>query len=110
MNVLVTGGTGYLGSANVKCLKDFGATVAVISRRPAEERGERQYPFECDMFVKGNVADPESVRDCFKQIYDKFGLDCMEVSDEVFKSSQSIVFDEAENRMHTIKAVMAATL
>jgi len=71
--VVVTGGTGYLGSANVKCLKDFGATVAVISRRPAEERGERQYPFECDMFVKGNVADPESVRDCFKQINDKFG-------------------------------------
>ena len=45
-----------------------------------------------------------------KQIYDKFGIDCMEVSDEVFESDQSIVFDEAENRMHTIKAVMAATL
>ena len=45
-----------------------------------------------------------------KEIYDKFGLDCMEVSDEVFESEQSIVFDEAENRMHTIKAVMAATL
>ena len=47
--------------------------MAVISRRAAEERGERQYPFECDMFIKGNVADPESIRDCFKQIYDKFG-------------------------------------
>ncbi len=45
-----------------------------------------------------------------KQIYDKFGLTCMEVTDEVFESEQSIVFDEAENRMHTIKAVMAATL
>ena len=45
-----------------------------------------------------------------KQIYDKFGIDCMEVTDEVFESEQSIVFDEAENRMHTIKAVMAATL
>ena len=45
-----------------------------------------------------------------KQIYDQFGLDCMEVTDEVFESAQSIVFDEAENRMHTIKAVMAATL
>ena len=45
-----------------------------------------------------------------KQIYDKFGLTCMEVTDEVFESSQSIVFDEAENRLHTIKAVMAATL
>ena len=45
-----------------------------------------------------------------KQIYEKFGLTAMEVTDEVFESEQSIVFDEAENRMHTIKAVMAATL
>lgn len=45
-----------------------------------------------------------------QEIYEKFGIDCMEVTDEVFESAQSIVFDEAENRMHTIKAVMAATL
>ena len=45
-----------------------------------------------------------------QQIYEKFGIDCMEVTDEVFESKNSIVFDEAENRMHTIKAVMAATL
>ncbi len=45
-----------------------------------------------------------------KEIYDKFGIDCMEVTHEVFEGEQSIVFDEAENRMHTIKAVMAATL
>ena len=45
-----------------------------------------------------------------KEIHEKFGIDCMEVTDEVFESSRSIVFDEAENRMHTIKAVMAATL
>jgi ornithine carbamoyltransferase len=45
-----------------------------------------------------------------KEIYEKFGIDCMEVTDEVFESENSIVFDEAENRMHTIKAVMAATL
>jgi len=44
------------------------------------------------------------------EIYHKFGIDCMEVTDEVFQSARSIVFDEAENRMHTIKAVMAATL
>ena len=44
------------------------------------------------------------------EIYKKFGLDCMEVTDEVFESEKSIVFEEAENRMHTIKAVMAATL
>ena len=45
-----------------------------------------------------------------KKISEKFGIDCMEVTDAVFESPQSIVFDEAENRMHTIKAVMAATL
>ena len=45
-----------------------------------------------------------------KDVYEKFGIDCMEVTDEVFESEASIVFDEAENRMHTIKAVMAATL
>ena len=45
-----------------------------------------------------------------KEIGEKFGITEMEVTDEVFESSQSIVFEEAENRMHTIKAVMAATL
>ena len=45
-----------------------------------------------------------------KQIHEKFGLTAMEVTDGVFEGPQSIVFDEAENRMHTIKAVMAATL
>ena len=44
------------------------------------------------------------------QIYEKYGLTAMEVTDEVFESSRSIVFEEAENRMHTIKAVMAATI
>ena len=43
-------------------------------------------------------------------IYRKYGLDALEVTNEVFENAQSIVFDEAENRMHTIKAVMAATL
>ena len=41
---------------------------------------------------------------------EKYGITEMEVTDEVFESPQSVVFDEAENRMHTIKAVMAATL
>ena len=44
------------------------------------------------------------------EMHEKFGITAMEVSDEVFESEASIVFDEAENRMHTIKAVMAATL
>ncbi len=45
-----------------------------------------------------------------EEIYKKFGLESMEVTEEVFESESSIVFDEAENRMHTIKAVMVATL
>ncbi len=45
-----------------------------------------------------------------KEIHDKFGLDEMEVTDEVFEGAHSVVFDEAENRMHTIKAVIYATM
>ncbi len=45
-----------------------------------------------------------------RQVYEKFGLAELEVTDEVFEGPQSVVFDEAENRMHTIKAVLAATL
>ena len=45
-----------------------------------------------------------------QEIYEKFEITEMEVSDEVFRSKASLVFEEAENRMHTIKAVMAATL
>ncbi len=45
-----------------------------------------------------------------REVYEKFGYSELEVTDEVFESAQSVVFDEAENRMHTIKAVMLATL
>lgn len=45
-----------------------------------------------------------------KDVYEQFGMSELEVTDEVFESEQSVVFDEAENRMHTIKAVMVATL
>jgi ornithine carbamoyltransferase len=45
-----------------------------------------------------------------EEIYEKFGLEAMEVTDEVFESDASVVWDEAENRVHTIKAVMVATL
>ena len=44
------------------------------------------------------------------EVFDKFGLDGVEVTEEVFESPHSIVFDQAENRMHTIKAVMVATM
>ena len=45
-----------------------------------------------------------------REVFEKFGIDCMEVTHEVIESPRSVVFDEAENRLHTIKAVMAATL
>ena len=45
-----------------------------------------------------------------REVYKQFGLDGIEVTEDVFESVNSIVFDEAENRMHTIKAVMVATL
>jgi ornithine carbamoyltransferase len=45
-----------------------------------------------------------------EEIFEKYGLEGMEVTDDVFESETSIVFDQAENRMHTIKAVMVATL
>ncbi len=45
-----------------------------------------------------------------KEIYEKYGVKAMEVTDEVFESEHSVVFDEAENRLHTIKAIMVATL
>ena len=69
-----------------------------------------------------NIAGPKAVfMHCLPAYHDhkttvgremgeRFGRDAMEVTDEVFEGPQSIVFDEAENRMHTIKAVMAATL
>ena len=86
-----------------------------------EERIKLLSPYQVNAKVMAN-ADPEAIfMHCLpsfhdlkttigKDIYDKFGLTEMEVSDEVFESKQSKVFDEAENRMHTIKAVMYATL
>lgn len=86
-----------------------------------EERIKLLSPYQVNAKVMAN-ADPDAIfMHCLpsfhdlkttigKDIYDKFGLTEMEVSDEVFESKQSKVFDEAENRMHTIKAVMYATL
>ena len=85
------------------------------------ERIEQLSPYRITKALMDNAGEQAVFMHCLpafhdlkttvgKQIYDKFGIDCMEVTDEVFEGEQSIVFDEAENRMHTIKAVMAATL
>jgi hypothetical protein len=56
------------------------------------------------------AMDIQSLTQVGKDLYEKYGLDALEVTEEVFESPASIVFDEAENRLHTIKAVMVATL
>ena len=98
--------------------------VWVSMGEPDEVRSERindLMPYQINSSLMKNAGEQCRFMHCLpafhdlkttvgKEIYEKFGLTCMEVTDEVFESEQSIVFDEAENRMHTIKAVMAATL
>lgn len=87
-----------------------------------EERIKQLEPYRVDMDMVRATGNPEVIfMHCLpsfhdtetrigKDIYEKFGLSEMEVSDEVFHSKHSVVFDEAENRMHTIKAAMVATI
>lgn len=86
-----------------------------------EERINDLTPYRVTMDLIENASDDVVFMHCLpafhdlkttigQEIHDKFGLTEMEVTDEVFESDYSVVFDEAENRMHTIKAVMAATL
>ena len=85
------------------------------------ERIKDLLPYQVNKAVMDNAGEKCRFMHCLpafhdlkttvgKDIFDKFGLSAMEVTDEVFESNQSIVFDEAENRMHTIKAVMLSTL
>lgn len=86
-----------------------------------EERIKELTPYKVTMDVMRNAGEQAIFLHCLpafhdlqtdigKEMGEKFGIEDMEVTDEVFESEQSVVFDEAENRMHTIKAVMAATL
>jgi ornithine carbamoyltransferase len=87
-----------------------------------EERINQLKPYQVNMEMIKNSGNPDVIfLHCLPAFHDdktvigadikkKFGLDSMEVTDEVFKSKYSKVFDEAENRMHTIKAVMVATI
>lgn len=86
-----------------------------------EERIKELSPYQVNKKVMENAGPQAIFMHCLpafhdlktkigKEMGEKFGITEMEVTDEVFESPQSVVFDEAENRMHTIKAVMAATL
>lgn len=86
-----------------------------------EERIRELSPYQVNKAVMDNAGEKAIFMHCLPafhdlkttigvKIADRFGITEMEVTDEVFESEQSVVFEEAENRMHTIKAVMAATL
>ena len=86
-----------------------------------EERIRELSPYQVNKKVMDNAGPAAIFMHCLpafhdlktkigKEMGEEFGITEMEVTDEVFESAQSVVFDEAENRMHTIKAVMAATL
>ena len=86
-----------------------------------EERVKELSPYQVNEKLMANAGENAVFMHCLpafhdlkttvgKEMGEKFLRDCFEVTDGVFESKQSIVFDEAENRMHTIKAVMAATL
>lgn len=86
-----------------------------------EERLNDLSPYQVNSEIMKNAGEKAVFMHCLPSFHDlnttigkevakKYNRDCLEVTDEVFESEQSIVFKEAENRMHTIKAVMAATL
>ena len=98
--------------------------VWVSMGEPAEVWAERindLKPYQVNTDAFKNAKDSAIFMHCLpafhdlkttigKQVYEKFGLSELEVTDEVFESERSVVFDEAENRMHSIKAIMKATL
>ena len=87
-----------------------------------EQRIKQLLPYQVNMDMINKTGNPDMIfMHCLpafhdtkttvgKEIFEKFGIEAMEVTDEVFRSKHSVVFDEAENRMHTIKAVMVATI
>ncbi|MBE0651463.1 MAG: ornithine carbamoyltransferase [Bacteroidales bacterium] len=87
-----------------------------------EERIKMMLPYQINMDMVKKTGNPKvKFLHCLpafhnrettvgEEIYQKFGIEAMEVTEEVFESEHSVVFDEAENRLHTIKAVMVATL
>ena len=85
----------------IRLLKPYQVNADVI-----EAHGQPRREASCTASRPSTTAR----RRCGEEIYEKYGLDGIEVTDDVFESKHSIVFDQAENRVHTIKAVMVATL
>jgi ornithine carbamoyltransferase len=87
-----------------------------------EERIKQMIPYQVNKKVMEMTGNPKAkFLHCLpafhnretkigEEIFKKYGVESMEVTDDVFESEASVVFDQAENRMHTIKAVMVATL
>ncbi len=86
-----------------------------------KERIEKLYPYQVNSKIMENAGENAIFMHCLpafhnrdtkvgEEMFEKFGIEAMEVTEEVFESSQSVVFEEAENRLHTIKAVMYATM
>ena len=84
----------------ISLLKDYQVTMKVLEATQNEDV----------IFEHCLPAFHDLNTEVAKHVYEKFGLKEMEVTDEVFRSKHSVVFDQAENRMHTIKAIMVATL
>lgn len=111
--------------AAVKCCDFLYTDVWVSMGEPASAWAERinlMKPYQVNMELLEATGNPKSkFLHCLpafhdrgttigEEIFQKYGMEALEVTNEVFESERSIVFDEAENRMHTIKAVMVATL
>ncbi len=105
--------------------RPFASILTMVQVEPDEvwaERIELLLPYQINAETMAATGNPDvKFMHCLpafhntetqvgKEIFEKFGMESLEVTEDVFESPASIVFDEAENRMHTIKAVMVATL
>ena len=96
--------------------------VSMGEEEQFDERIKLLKPYQVNDFLMNKTGNPDTIfMHCLpafhdtetvigKEVYEKYGLSELEVTDEVFRSSKSVVFDEAENRMHTIKAMLIATM
>ena len=99
-DVWVSMGEEHLFEERIKMLKPYQVNMDMLKRTNNDNV----------IFMHCLPAFHDLMTEVGVQIQDKFGIAEMEVTDEVFRSKHSVVFDEAENRMHTIKAIMVATI